>query len=268
MRGLRAGYAPDDAQVCLRVPGPGVAVGRHGSGSRRAFARRRGGVHRGRFRPAGADQPAGLGRTGRRSRPDRERAAGTPRDLNRLSRRRPRALGRSGHGDPAAVVRGRSLDGPVLRARRGGCHLARRRLAARPRAGAPHAGLGFGAGWGDGRDHRPRRRPSPRARRCGRRARDVRRRQPQRPGPSRRFRRARGDRRRGGDREGAGSAEGDRAARLGRRALPAHGRGGRGDARRPRDDRLRRPDDAAFGQQGRHASSRSRRLVGRSSSTT
>ena len=64
-------------------------------------------------------------------------------------------------------------------------------------------------------------------------ARRLRRRQPQRPRPGRRLGRAPGHRGRRRARQVARCQARDRPARLGRRALAADGRGGRGDARRP-----------------------------------
>ena len=64
-------------------------------------------------------------------------------------------------------------------------------------------------------------------------ARRLRRRQPQRPGPGRRLGRAPGHRGRRRARQVARRQARHRAAGLGRGPLPAHGRGGRRDARRP-----------------------------------
>ena len=99
--------------------------------------------------------------------PDRERAAGAPRRLDRLPRGRPRALERTRGGHPGPRLRRRPLDGPV--------HGARRRRRTRPRRRRPpgahprpaDAGVGSRPRGPDGRDHRPRRRPAPGPRRPG-----------------------------------------------------------------------------------------------------
>ena len=138
---------------------------------------------------------------------------------------------------PRARLRGRPLDGPVQRVRRGRGHLARGRHPACSRPRPRHAGVRFRAGRSDGRDHRPRRRPDPGPRPGRRGARHVRRRQPERAGPGGRLRRAPGDRGRRRAGQDAGREAGDRPPGVGGRPFAPDGAGRRADARRARRDR-------------------------------
>ena len=157
-----------DDLVCLRVPRPGLAVGRHGTGARRRIPGRRRRPRRRRRRARRIDQPALPSRarptssTGPRT-PSRRCSPSSIAYLAAVRERGPR----SGSTRPLAGLRRRPFDGPVLGPRRRRGDLARGRRPARPRARPADAGVRRGPRRGDGRDPRPRRRGPPRARRSG-----------------------------------------------------------------------------------------------------
>ena len=210
----------------LRLPRPGVPVRRHGpaAGCRQPGRGRR--LRGGRPGDGWHDQPAGLGRTGRGPRPDRERPAGPADHLDRLPRGTARALGRRRSRPAAGVPRG-ALDGPVQRDGRGRHDRARRRGPTRPRTRPADAGVGGRPRGPDGRDHRSRRRPAAGAHRPGRRPRGLRPGQSQLARAGRRLGRAAGGR--GGCRAGQGARgqAGDPPPGVGRGALAADGGRGR-----------------------------------------
>ena len=199
----------------LRVPRPGLAVGRHGPGARRRLAGRRGRLRRGRRRARRADQPPRLGRSGRGARPDRERPAGAARRPRSPTSRRVRERGpplgieaRRRRSPPAtrwASTRRSSRPGSISLA--DGLRLVRERGRLMQASGAGRDGaMAAIIGLDDAR--------AAGARRAGVGPRHLRRREPQRPGPGRRVRRARRDRGGRRDREGARRPQGDRAAGL------------------------------------------------------
>ena len=164
--------------------------------------------------------------------PDRERPAGAARRLDRLSRGRPRALGRARRRHPGARLRRRPLDGPVHGARRRRRPRPRRRRPPRARARPADAGVrcrAARAAW-------PRSSAS-----TTRGSRSSSRRRPAHgifgvanrnsPGQVVVSGERAGRRGRARHREGPRRQARDRAAGLRRRPLPAHGRGGRRHAR-------------------------------------
>ena len=128
--------------ACLRVPRPGLAVGRDGPRPRRRLARRRRRLRRRRRGPRRTDQRARLGRPGRAPRPDRERPAGAPGHLDRDPRGAPRALGapRASRRPTPAFAAGHSM-GQYSALVAAGALVARRRRPARPRARPADAGV-------------------------------------------------------------------------------------------------------------------------------
>ena len=221
------------SQRRLRLPRPGLPGRRHGPGAGRRLAGRGRGLRRGRRGARRADQPARLRGPGRGARPDRERPAGAPGDVDRLSRGAPRALGRPRHRASEPGVRGRPFDGPVQRARRG--------RRPRPRATGSASSASAAA-----RCRRPGRAGTARWPRSSASTTRASRSSSREASAHGVFgvanRNAPGQVVVSGERPAieagaeiakrARGAEGDRPAGLGRRPLAAHGRGGRGDARR------------------------------------
>ena len=217
--GRRAGYPAADEQDRLRVPRPGQPVGRHGPRARRVLPRRRSRVRRRRRRPGRAHHTPCVGGPRGGAEPDREQPAGPPRRLDRLPRGHQGALVPAGGRHPGARLRGRPLDGAVLRPRRCRRPRPRRRRPPGPDPRPEDAGLGRGTRGPHGRDHRSRRGKPPLPGRGGVGPRHLWRREPQLARPGRRQRRATG--RRGGPRhrEAPGREARHRAPGLGCRTL-------------------------------------------------
>ena len=261
-----ASLEPDD-HGRVRLPRPGVPVGRHGPRPRRRRARPRAAVF------AAAD--AALGESISTLAWD-----GPAEELDRTENAQPALLAASiayhaalherwdatGQVPEPAFIAGHSMGQySAMVAARGA--RARRRGPSRPPAWSADAGLRGRSRGTDGRDHRPRRRSPAGARRRGRGPRRLRGRQPQLAGPGRGIGRANGRRGRAGPRPGAGSETSDRAARLRGRPFAAHGRGRRGDAGRAGRGPVRRPVGPAPRQPRRATRSPPARRPGPSSSS-
>ena len=200
---------PRDEPPRLRVPRPGLAVGRHGPRPRRTLPGRRGGLRRGRRRARRADQPRSPGT----ARPNGSTGPRTP--SRRSSPRRSRSSTRSASAGPPqgieppgpAFAAGHSMGQYSALVAAGalgladGVRLVRERgrlmqASGQGRDGAMAAIIGLD----DAR--------LPELVAAASATRRVRRRQPERAGPGRRVGRARGDRGRRGARQGRSAPSG------------------------------------------------------------